>query len=85
VKTVFKFEIDPVCEKMIPLDAKILSVGSQGDQVVLWAEVETDNQMTTRKFRGFGTGHEIASDLNLSFIGTVQFQNGMVFHIYEEQ
>jgi hypothetical protein len=83
MKTIYKYEI-PVGggEVMIPNNAKILSVGAQGDSLMLWAEVNPDRSEVPRRFEVFGTGHEIREYMGTErqFIGTA-LMGPYVWHI----
>lgn len=81
--TIFKYKIGPVTEIELPKNAEILTVGSQGSDIFLWAKVDPQAEKETRRFVGFGTGHDIPDQLQLAFIGTVFFGE-LVFHIFEE-
>lgn len=85
MKTIYKYEVQPFNETMmLPDGAKILSVGEQGSRIYIWALVEsTVPADTPRYIKSYGTGHPV-EDTTLSFIGTVQMQDGLVFHFFEE-
>jgi hypothetical protein len=77
MKTVYKY---PVGEVQIPRGAKVLTANMQGDKVVLWAEVDTDEVLEHRTFHVYGTGHVIPD--NACYIATV-FEGVFVWHVYE--
>ena len=90
MRTIYKYEI-PVDGNLVsmPIDSQILSVGAQGESIVLWVEVDTERPECHRYFEVFGTGHAIPdnrmhSDMGVSrkFIGTV-FMGPFVWHVYE--
>ena len=85
MNTIYKYKI-PVGGDSIamPEGAKILSVGVQGDSLMLWAEVNPHRKKYPRQVEVFGTGHEIHSNMWVSreFIGTV-FMSDLVWHVYE--
>ena len=85
MNTIYKYEI-PVGGGAIqmPNSAKILSVGVQGESLMLWAEVDPERSEYARLFEVFGTGHKILSDMVTSreFIGTA-FMSDLVWHVYE--
>lgn len=86
VNTVFKYEIpiDDEVSVMMPRWAQVLSVGNQGEKLCVWARVDTDDELTPRKFRVAGTGHPLDDERTLDFLGTVQFYGGaLVFHVFE--
>ena len=83
MKTVWKFPILPGETVEMPLGAEVISIGEQGAGCVLWALVDSDEPIRTkRSFVVAGTGHTIDKPLG-RFIGTVQFRNGLVFHFWE--
>lgn len=83
MKQVWKYEIDPDETPIdMPLCAEILSVGFQGDILMLWALVDLDVDLVPRKIYARGTGHNIRADSPI-FIGTA-FKDGLVFHVFEE-
>jgi len=82
MKQLWKFEVD-LSEKPIemPAYAQILSVGFQGEKLMLWALVDVEVRLVPRKILVRGTGHNMRSD-NLIFIGTA-FKGSLVFHVFE--
>ena len=88
MKTVFKYKIEVVDRPTVdmPRNGKILHVGEQGhdNQLFVWALVNTEEPMVTRRFRIFGTGHPVEVDGRGQFIGTVQMKVGLVWHVFEE-
>lgn len=87
MKAIYKFRLTITGEQKIPLTAgaKILSVGEQFDNVVLWAICEPKKDIEERKIYIFGTGHPLPDNINQrSFIGTVTTDAGnYVWHIFE--
>lgn len=87
MKTVWKYELKPAdtVELELPAGAKPLSVGEQDGHMMLWVVVDPNAPTTTkRRFRFAGTGHPIERVMApWTFIGTVQFKNGLVFHVWE--
>ena len=90
MKSIWKYKLDIANYQTIPIlePAKILSVSSQGNQIVLYAEVNTDNmeKMYSLKIIDIwihGTGHEVKAPKNSRFIGTVKLMGGtLMFHVY---
>lgn len=90
MKKIFKYTV-PVGNTVIvemPEDAEILSVGNQREEIQAWAMVNDSPNvdMKSRKFRVFGTGHELPDDTSeLLFLGTVLLFDGkLVFHVFED-
>jgi hypothetical protein len=101
VKTIYKYPLrDPAeshhppvvadrgveCSIEMPKGARVLSVGEQEADLVLWAIVDPEAPKAKRDFRVFGTGWKInVTELELggwSFVGTVQMKDGLVFHVW---
>ena len=91
MKTIFKYELKPVCHQnltepvMVPHDAKYLHVGSQGEQMFIWAEVDTESSVIEHNFEVFSTGSEMQVDMGVdrSHIGSLMMYDGsLVFHVY---
>lgn len=78
----YPLEVIDMIEIQMPEDAVILSVQSQMGLLQLWAEVDTEKELTRYTFMILGTGHvvPVPSDQR-EYIGTVQ-HNGFVWHIY---
>ena len=69
----------------IPKEAKLLTVAIQQKCFVIWAEVETEFQITKRSFIIYATGERFLSEDYLKegkFIGTV-FHDAIVWHVYD--
>lgn len=61
--------------------SRLLCVGEQKGVITLWAEVDTDEILVTRKLTILGTGWELPE--NLIYLGTV-FVGPFVWHVYED-
>lgn len=75
----------------LPGDVKILSVGQQAGELVMWYETTAGLQelqtgpQTEVTVRIVGTGHERNDTFDCSYVGTVQMNYGMqelVWHVY---
>lgn len=81
---IWKFEI-PLQDKkaQMPAGAQILSVGVQGDEIMVWAVCNPNHPFVTRYFPIFGTGFEMnLQDRGRPFLGTV-FQGPYVWHVFD--
>lgn len=85
----FQLKIENSQNLILPIGAKILSVGTvnqDSTDIFIWAAV--DYQPTgheTRRIRMVGTG-QVCDMYNLSFIGTVIVAGGrLVYHVFEEK
>ena len=67
----------------LPVFAEVLSVDIQRGCLVLWAKLETMNDLESRMFYVIATGQEVSYS-NIKFIGTTQSDNGLVYHIFEQ-
>lgn len=85
--TVYKYQLraDRYTRLELPVGAKVLSCGFQGQNLMLWALINKNQiQKERRTFINLGTGHEYEGDASkLTFIQTV-FIDQFVFHIFEE-
>jgi hypothetical protein len=80
MRKIWKFELDPSKEVQLielPHGSSVLTVGKQGNKIVLWARFETatvDSHTIQRAFRVAMTGHPYEDDDLRTYIGTVQFE-----------
>ena len=87
MKTIHKYILDPNNKEIfMQKGAVILTTREQGDNIYIWAEVDTDTPIEPRYFEIFGTGHEMHEDIgmNRKYIGTAMMEGGdFIFHVYE--
>ena len=86
MKKVYKYELDfeqkNITTVFIPTDSKILEIGLQGDDLFLWALVDTLNEKVEEiKIEIYGTGWEIENIEQLEHLKTYH-QNGHVWHVF---
>lgn len=84
--TIYKYQLssNDVTEIVMPQHARILTVQMQNGIPCLWAVVDNERAMTTRRFHVFGTGHPIDKDYT-RYIGTFQMYNeSLVYHVFED-
>ncbi len=80
---VWKFQVSPNPYVQMPKGADTLSVGIQGQDIMVWARVNPNSIMITRRLPVYGTGHVIDPlDHELPLIGTV-FMGPLVFHVFD--
>lgn len=60
-----------------------LAAGCQGDQIVLWAEVEPGTGQTKIVVSCVNTGGDVPPGLH--YLGTVTTSHGIVWHVYTER
>ena len=86
MKTIYKYEIIRHGDFTIPLPqgAKILKVHPQGKTHVMWALVETGNDLEMRSFATRGTGWEISNMEKMRYIDTYfEHNESLVWHLFE--
>lgn len=66
---------------MLPVGAVILKAEMQGKQPCIWAMVNPEAYLASRRFHIFGTGWEIDAS-GLTYINTFQ-QGPFVWHLFE--
>jgi hypothetical protein len=87
MKKIFKYPLEITDTQFIelPLGAEILTVQVQGDQLCLWAMVNTSPDAITknRRIEIVGTGYPVPAG-DLKYISTIQIMDGsLIFHIFE--
>jgi hypothetical protein len=88
MRTIWKFPVPASRRGVVemPKCANILAVQMQGDDVCMWAMVDTKAPMERREFLVLGTGHEVPDGDTLAYLGTFQPDEGgspLVFHVFE--
>lgn len=88
MQKIFKYPIECVPYQDIPMpEGHVLSLQVQRDVPCLWALVDPQKPVTTRRLLTFGTGHDIKApedSVRLDFLGTYQIESGrFVFHVFE--
>jgi hypothetical protein len=80
---IWKFEVLPHGARM-PAGARVLSVGTQGQGIYAWALCDPDQPEVERRLWPVSTGAGGSYWANeATFVGTVQMQGGLVFHIFD--
>ena len=86
MKTIWKYTLDTIEHQVLYIKkpAKVLSVSSQGNQIVLYAEVDSEADMRDKiNVWIHGTGHEVLAHDTADFLGTVKLMNEMLmFHVF---
>jgi hypothetical protein len=71
----------------VPPNAQLLSVGAQGDDIVAWLLCDPDlTRRVSRRLFAHPTGAPLIPAIvnsDAQFVGTVQMDNGLVFHIFD--
>jgi hypothetical protein len=63
----------------MPAEAILVHVAMQNEVPHVWARVDTDQPMVTRRFQWFGTGWQ---DMPDGYVGTVH-QSPFVWHLFD--
>ena len=67
----------------MPEGAEPLTVQVQSSEPQIWALVNPENPLTSRRFRMAGTGHPISEEIT-RYVGTFQvFGGSLIFHVFE--
>ena len=84
MKTVYKYGLKTGKNKVVmPNNSVVLSAENVCDEIVIYARVDTNAELETRKFEVYNTGQEV-NEYDLTFIGTVLFDAGeYVVHGWE--
>ena len=87
MKTIYKYniEISPKFELDMPENFKILSVQTQNNQPVFWAEIDKNNEVKRYEFSVMGTGQTTEENGRpMLYLGTFQVNDGtFVGHFYQ--
>lgn len=87
MKKIYKYQLEVTDTQFIelPLGAEILTAQMQGDQLCLWAMVNTLSDAITkiRRIEIIGTGNPVPTG-DLKYISTFQILGGsLIFHVFE--
>ncbi len=89
---IYKYKVPFSADKLtssieMPVGACVLSVGLQGsgldEHIVAWAEVNIDAPLEPHYFMVFPTGMDMLLNEPTRFLGTLQFQDGFVAHVFD--
>ena len=80
----YKYELDAgIAELQIPKGAKDFTVAIQHEGIFLWATIDKNVEMETKRFLVLDTGREFLHETT-SFIGMVMTpDHNYVFHVFE--
>lgn len=67
----------------IPVDASIISIGMQEDEMVAWSLCYVPCELTFRTMFVINTGVDFQLPPNCKFHGTLTSSNGVVWHVWE--
>lgn len=82
MNTMYKYKLDlGITTLTLPAAYTFRYVGEQDRKVYVWAEVNTSAPEREVRVQIIGTGHPMPKDS--FYVGTVQMQNGLVWHVYE--
>ena len=83
MKTIFKYPLSVTDTQFVkmPKSADPFTAHFQGDQLCIWAYVDTEEDLEDREFKIFGTGQPIDLLGLFRFLSTVHHETG-VWHIF---
>jgi len=85
MKTIYKYPVDNLgnITLLLPQNAEILTVQSQGERLCIWAIVDTEVLVSLRKFCVRATGQPLDGKEG-AYIGTFQLLGGeFIGHLFE--
>lgn len=82
METIWKYKLLPECEIELPAGSEILTIAAQDGDICMWVKHNLERTKLPRKFRVYGTGHEIDDSVSHFYKGTA-FLDGLVFHAFE--
>ena len=88
MKTIYKYPI-PVEDAFtleLPTNVNILHISTQNNKPYMWCLIDTEDKVSPRLFRLYGTGHEIIQPKTGTyvFLGSFEmFQAAYVWHLFE--
>ena len=87
MRAVWKFPLGPLNDLIdvaMPVGAEIVFVGVQHGEPMLWARVQVEAPLETRRFRVAGTGHVLADEVG-PHVGSFMLHDGaIVVHVFED-
>lgn len=85
MKVIYKYPIEITATQTVvmSMNHKLLHVGEQSGELVLWALVDKDDVKTAITISIYGTGNPASTADYEEYIGTVQMSNGLVWHVYK--
>lgn len=82
-RRILKFGVSPMGSTIETADdPRFLSVGVQGDAVVVWVEATVGTGRRTAVVGALTGDHAPLPETEATYVGTVQFGNGTVVHVY---
>lgn len=82
MKSIYKYTLRETGSIEMPVGAKIISCQLQNEIVTIWAFVDDTARIEKRRFEIIGTGWA-CNIIGYTFLATLQFRNGLVFHVFE--
>ena len=82
--TIWKYQLEHAHQSIdMPAGSELLRVGSQSNQICVWAKVDPNRPLEKREFWVVGTGHDVPD--HVVYIGTALiFGERLVMHVFEE-
>jgi hypothetical protein len=86
MRTIYKYHllIQDDQDIAMHIGAEILKVDTIGNEIYLWAIVDSEEPMEVRHFKMYGTGHKLHDETAQEYIGTaILFDGRLVLHVFE--
>jgi hypothetical protein len=82
--TIYKYELWATDLQIMamPKGAILRHVAFQGNKLMLWAQVATNQPTVGRTIHIYGTGHDMVESETLTYVGTA-FQDYFVWHVFD--
>lgn len=86
MRRIYKYQtpVVDVWQLELPRGAEILSAGTQGQLITIWAVVDPDAPLHSRPIHIYGTGELIKERETLRYINSV-FMGQFVWHLFEPE
>lgn len=80
MRTIYKYPIYKYRHRLpVPAQGIFRHIGLQDGVPTLWIEGDTEAEKNWIEVRAYATGEELS---NGKFLGTLQFDDGLVFHFF---
>ncbi len=85
-KRVYRYPVpfDDIVDIKMPIGARLLTIQVQHGEPKLWALVDPDRPVVTRRFRIADTGHPVEDWEATAYVGSFQLYSGnFVRHVFD--
>lgn len=82
MQVVHKYQLIAGCLTRMPRRAVLLSVAEQDGMNWVWALIDPDEALSSRRLDCVYTGSTLSEPCGI-FVGTIQSRSGLVYHIFD--